>query len=135
MRPNLSRNYRCAALAAVLVGLFAGALVAQTPDAHIGVWKLNVAKSKYDPGPAPKSGVAKWEAVATGTKVTVDDVEADGAATHWEFTANYDGKDQPITGTSPLATASPEPASMQELSRGLQERGESHCDHRHRWLP
>lgn len=100
MRSNVNRDYRSAAFA-VFVGLLAGAVVAQTPDAHIGVWKLNVGKSKYDPGPAPKSGLAKWEAVASGTKVTVDDVAADGTATHWEFTANYDGKDNPITGTSP----------------------------------
>jgi len=28
---------------------------AQVTDASIGTWKLNVAKSTYDPGPPPKS--------------------------------------------------------------------------------
>src|SRR5262245_54963753 len=43
-----------------------------------GTWKLNVAKSKYSPGPAPKSQVAKLDPVDGGMKVVSDRVEADG---------------------------------------------------------
>ena len=35
--------------------LFMGfALSAQAADPIVGTWKLNVSKSKYDPGPAPE---------------------------------------------------------------------------------
>lgn len=58
-------------------------------------------KSKYDPGPAPKSGTTKWEVVAAGTKNTSDGISADGTPRHWESTTNFDGKDAPITGNNP----------------------------------
>jgi hypothetical protein len=70
-------------------------------DSHVGVWKLDVAKSKYSPGPGPKSGTTTIEAAGTGTKVVVDQVLADGTKRHYEFTSNYDGKDSPVTGNNP----------------------------------
>jgi hypothetical protein len=36
----------------------------------VGTWKLNVEKSKFNPGPAPKSSVLTYEAVGEGVKVT-----------------------------------------------------------------
>lgn len=72
-------------------------------DPQVGVWTLNVAKSTYSPGPAPKSAITRIEAAGTGTKVIVDQVTADGTKRHYEFTANYDGKDSPVIGTSPDA--------------------------------
>lgn len=82
--------------------LLAGAVFAQ-PDPQVGLWKLNVAKSKYAPGPAPKSGTTRIEAVGAGTKVVVDQVAGDGTVRHWEYTANYDGKDTTVTGNNPDA--------------------------------
>ena len=82
------------------LGLFAciaSAAFAQA-DSQVGLWRLNVEKSKYSPGPAPKSATTRIEAAGKGTKVVVDQVGADGAKAHWEFTADYDGKDVPITG-------------------------------------
>ena len=70
-------------------------------DPQVGVWKLNLAKSKYTPGPAPKSGTTTIEAAGTGVKVTVDQTMDDGTKRHFEFTANYDGKDSPVTGNNP----------------------------------
>ena len=68
-------------------------------DPQAGTWNLNVAKSKYSPGPATKSGTASLEAWGDdGVKVTADGVNADGQTTHVEFQAKYDGKDYPITG-------------------------------------
>ena len=94
----LASSVACFGLCSILVG----AAFAQS-DSQVGVWKQNVAKSKYSPGPAPKSATTRIEAVATGTKVVVDQVMADGSARHWEFTANYDGKDSPVTGNNPDA--------------------------------
>ena len=85
----------------VCVGLFAaltGAGFAAT-DPQVGTWKLNVAKSKFVPGPVPTTATTMIEAVGAGTKVVVDQTLADGKPSHWEFTTNYDGKDSPVTGS------------------------------------
>src|SRR5688572_11954808 len=55
------------------------------------------------PALRPKSATTKIEAVGAGTKVIVDNVQADGSIGHWEFTANYDGKDSPMIGNNPNA--------------------------------
>jgi hypothetical protein len=86
--------------AAVVVGMLNAAALAQPSDPLIGTWKLNVAKSK-----GAKSGSTTIEAVGKGIKFTVDLVAADGTASHWAFTANYDGKDYPVTGNSPYGNA------------------------------
>jgi hypothetical protein len=75
------------------------AVAAQAADNYLGTWTLNVAKSKYDPGPAPKSQTTKLEAVAGGGMREIGDrVNADGSKTTWEWTAKFDGKDYPVTG-------------------------------------
>src|SRR5438128_1274301 len=62
----------------------------------IGTWKLNVAKSKYNPGPPPKNQTIAIEARgADGQKATADGVLADGSRVAYSYTANYDGKDYP----------------------------------------
>jgi len=86
-------------LTAIAVVTLAGAApLAQSPDPMLGTWKLNTAKSK-----SPyKSGTSIVEAAGDGVKVTADMVAADGTAYHWTWTAKYDGKDVPITGTTPF---------------------------------
>lgn len=90
------------------VGYVALSLVLAVPafaqaDSQVGTWKLNLAKSKYSPGPAPKSATTIITAAGQGTKVVVDQAQADGSVRHWEFTANYDGKDSKVTGNNPDA--------------------------------
>ena len=72
---------------------------AQGANLRIGTWHLNVAKSTYSPGPAPKSQVLTIEAAGAGEKVTSESVSATGAKTVSVYTANYDGKPYPITGS------------------------------------
>jgi hypothetical protein len=67
-------------------------------DNNVGTWKLNLAKSKYSPGPAPTSQTLKLEAAEDGVKYTADGIGPDGKPTHAEFTAKYDGKDYPFKG-------------------------------------
>jgi len=96
---HLSKNYLTGiALVFLVFGLIDSAR-AQKADPLVGTWKLNVEKSKFDPGPAPKSNTVKIEAAGEGVKATSDGVGADGKPTHTEFTAKYDGKDYPITGS------------------------------------
>lgn len=80
------------------VASISGAL-AQPANPGMGSWKLNVEKSKFSPGPAPKSLNIKFEPAGAGVKVTTDGVNADGSKGASEYTANYDGKDVPIKGT------------------------------------
>ena len=62
-----------------------------------GTWKLDVAKSSYSPGPAPKSSTVKIVAINNGLTLTIDSVPAAGQPTHAEYTAHYDGQDVAAT--------------------------------------
>ena len=87
------------------VVLAAAAVVsAQGANHRLGTWHLNVAKSTYSPGPAPKSQVLTIEAAGAGEKVTSESVSATGAKTVSVYTANYDGKPYPITGSETADT-------------------------------
>ncbi len=72
----------------------------------MGTWKLNLEKSKYSPGPPPKSLTVKWEPAGKGVKFTSEGVSADGKPTATEFTGNYDGKDNPFKGSPVVDTVS-----------------------------
>jgi hypothetical protein len=85
--------------AAVLVWVFVA--TAQS-DSFVGTWRLNVAKSTYSPGPAPKSITTIYEAAGKGYKVAVTNESATGK-TQYGYTTNLDGKESPVTGTNPNA--------------------------------
>jgi hypothetical protein len=68
-------------------------------DSLVGTWVLNVAKSKYTPGPPPKDQTTIFEAAGQGLKVTTKGTDSTGKPTMTEYTANYDGKDYPVTGS------------------------------------
>jgi hypothetical protein len=89
-------------LVGVTLGVLAVAVVsvaAQTSDPLVGSWKLDVAKSTYKPGPAPKSTTVVVTPEGKGIKVAVDGVNADGSPLKWGFTSLRDGKQEaPVTG-------------------------------------
>jgi hypothetical protein len=74
-------------------------------DPVIGTWTLNVAKSKFDPGPAPKSGTVTFMLAGEGVHVVADIVGADGTV-HTDYTASYDGTDYPLKGVPGADTVS-----------------------------
>lgn len=82
----------------LLAAVAAGPLLAQD-NPFVGTWKLNVAKSKYEPGPAPKSMNRAVVAQGQGAKYSSEGVGADGTPFAFSFASNYDGKESPITGT------------------------------------
>ena len=90
----------------VVLGADIANLSAQASDPRIGTWKLNVAKSKYSPGPAPQALTVKVEPSGQGEKVTAEFVNADGTRTTTQYTANFDGKDNPLTGSQIADTLS-----------------------------
>jgi hypothetical protein len=72
-------------------------LLAQEPV--LGTWKLNLAKSNFNPGPLPKSVTRTVEAQGDKVKYSFRGTAADGTALAYTFTVAYDGKDYPITGS------------------------------------
>jgi hypothetical protein len=64
-----------------------------------GTWKLNLAKSKFSPGPPPRSQTLTYETVGQGFKATNEGIDAQGNPTKGVFGVYfYDGKSYPITG-------------------------------------
>jgi hypothetical protein len=90
----------------LLLMLFAMAIAAAAADQLSGTWKLNPAKSKYSPGPAPKSLTVKVDADENNFNVTAEGTDADGKPTHVAYSAKFDGKDYPITGLPYAETVS-----------------------------
>jgi hypothetical protein len=84
---------------AVIIVAFAGLeLLAQGTDPLVGTWKLNVAKSKFNPGPPLKSSTRKFEAAGDGLKCSGQNLNANGTTLTVQWTAHFDGKDYPIKG-------------------------------------
>ncbi len=102
MRKNLLIVSLAACCALVL-----SSSVAMAAENWLGTWKIDLAKTKYSPGPAPKSLTLKWEATPAGTKFTGDGVEADGKASHTMFVSKFDGKDVPYEGNPDADMAAP----------------------------
>ena len=71
---------------------------AQTPSVMPGQWTLDVSKSSFSPGPAPKSQHAVLTAIPNGIRTSADRAEADGKLVHFEWNGTFDGKDQPVIG-------------------------------------
>jgi hypothetical protein len=74
-------------------------------DPLVGTWTLNLARSKFSPGPAPQSLVVTYEQTANGLHVIAVST-SDGTSSRSEYTATYDGKDVPITGVPQVETTS-----------------------------
>jgi hypothetical protein len=80
---------------------------AQGTDPMVGTWKLNVAASTYEPGPAPKSSTRTIVDMGGGVFVSSSKgINDKGEATWNHFAFRFDGKDYPYAssttpGTSP----------------------------------
>ena|SRR5687767_12479390 len=105
MRAVWSRQLKGMALTAVFAMALGAISGAQTTDPVVGTWRLDVAKSTYKPGPAPKSATVVIDAVGKGIKVAVNAVMADGTPMKWDYTSARDGKDVPVAGNPNYDTA------------------------------
>jgi hypothetical protein len=86
-----------------LLGLAVATALPQTGLAQsnpmIGTWKLNLAKSKFSPGPPPRSGTTIFEPAGEGLRVTAEGIDAQGNPTKVDFgVIFFDGKSYPVTG-------------------------------------
>ena len=95
-------HIRGSVVAVIVFGaLSTGPTLRAQGDPLIGHWMLNVAKSKYQSVPAPKSEMRVYEAfggTGKGIKATFDRVDAAGKKVTITFSAMYDGKEYKYNG-------------------------------------
>ena len=100
---------------ALLAIVFATALpqagLAQS-NPWLGMWKLNLAKSTYAPGQAPRSSTYNFQGEGANLTNTIEAVNAAGNATKQVAMHIYDGQSHPVTG-SPMSTQGATRESMQ----------------------
>jgi len=102
---RLPHGRMVASVAAVVVFAFASVASAQS-DPAVGTWKLNTAKSKYDPGPMPKSNTVTIASAPNGIHLVAKGVDAAGKPTGIEYTATFDGKEAAVKGAPGYDTTS-----------------------------
>ena len=84
---------------AALAAMLAFTTVAVAGNPVVGTWELDVAKSKFSPGPAPKSDTRTYTESADGMTMTWTSTAADGKVMNVKSTFKADGKDYPLTGS------------------------------------
>jgi len=90
--------------AALGIGALATVSAADAVDPVDGSWTLSVAKSKFSPGPAPKSQTRTYATTEQGVTLSFSGVAADGTQSSGQSNYKYDGKDYPITGSADYDT-------------------------------
>src|SRR5436309_474302 len=65
-------------------------------DLVLGTWHLNIEKSKFNPGPAPKSQTRTYEQYRDGIKTTIRAVYSDGHTSLVQFVSDYSGDQVPV---------------------------------------
>ena len=96
----MSTHRRVALMSFLALAALPGAATAQATESLAGTWKLNAAKSKYDPASlANKSGTTTYTFSDKSVTANIDQVDAKDQKVHVEYTATLDGADSPWKGT------------------------------------
>jgi hypothetical protein len=75
-----------------------GGSASQVPDHLVGVWQLNLPKSRYFPGPGPTSETRTYSRENGSVVGVIRRMFGDGRRERIEYTANYD-REYPVMGT------------------------------------
>jgi hypothetical protein len=102
-------------LSTLLLTLCTAALLAGTADPFVGTWKLDVSKSKFDPGPPPQSQTIS---IGADGKVAVETTQGNGQNENWSYMYVQD-QDANITGL--------------ENSSVKESRHNNHVEHMWKW--
>jgi len=86
-------------LATLAMMLLANVSYASPDSAWDGTWELNLAKSKFDPGPPLKSQVRTLKTEGDMQTTTMKTVNDEGRTTNSKSSYRLDGKEYPITGS------------------------------------
>ena len=90
------RSYsRCLGLVALALGI----ALAQSKDPLIGTWQINRAKSEFMPDNTLQNRTITIEAKGAGISAVQQTVVEAGNTVTSEYSAGYDGKDAPISGS------------------------------------
>lgn len=92
-------------------------------DLVLGTWSLNVEKSRWTPGPAPRSQTRTYESHQDGVKATVKTVYSDGHSTSVEYVAKYDAIEYPLSGSPDAERVSLKKISPNEAQVALGHAG------------
>jgi hypothetical protein len=84
---------------ALVVLLLSVALTMRAADPVVGTWHLNLEKSRYDPGPPPRSQTRIYREENGELKAVVITVYKNGNSDTVHYPANYDGKEHPVSGS------------------------------------
>ena len=88
--------------ATVVVAAVLAASASQSKPAKeepiVGAWQLNVAKSRYSPGPGPLSETRSYKRGPNGVEGTILRKFPDGRSERIEYVAEYD-REYPVSGT------------------------------------
>jgi hypothetical protein len=99
---TLARLLLALASATLVLALPATDLRAQVPasqpDPILGTWRLDLSKSRYSPGPAPRGETRIYARDAAGMKGQIDRHYADGRREVIDYRADAD-HDSPVSGT------------------------------------
>jgi hypothetical protein len=84
-------------------------------QSNVGVWKLNLTKSKSSPEPLPKSLTRTTVSGPDGVQITFEGIDADGSRISYSFVAKVDGKDYPISGVGRTLLNGADTVSLKRL--------------------
>ena len=93
---NIERSLVVAGLSLLIA---TGQALAQATDPVVGTWELNLAKSAFTPGPAPKSETRIYEASGSDFKLTLKGIDGNGKPTSIQASYSMDGREHPIIGS------------------------------------
>jgi hypothetical protein len=68
-------------------------------DPFLGTWQLNLAKSKYSPGPPPRGQSLNIQADGQNHKITITGIDPAGNSITRVLIRGYDGMPHPVSGT------------------------------------
>ena len=89
----LNKSWMVSVGVGAAVAALVASLSAQPQNPRFGKWKL---KSE---APAPASNVMTYEPYnGKGMKITIDQVDKNGAKSQWGYTTMFDGKDEKLVG-------------------------------------
>ena len=103
----MRKNLFVSSLLLCVATLMASSAAFASPNNWVGSWKLNAAKSKFSSDAVARAHTLKFESTPAGIKLTSEGTDAQGKATHGEYTSNFDGKDVAWTGNPTADMASP----------------------------
>jgi hypothetical protein len=87
---------------AVLIALFLSVTLPRISFAQteplVGSWRLNVAKSTFNPGPGPRAQTWTIESAGGGLRLNLEGMGAQGGQQKSEWPIVFDGRPHPVTG-------------------------------------